>query len=86
MWRNATLAMVVSSTSMKVAIETTKAIEIGIVPAGGGASGDQPAAAVDCVGHRTRVQGTTDMPGPIATSAGQLSTTIFTGTRCTTFT
>jgi hypothetical protein len=26
MWRNATLAIVVSSTSMKVAIETTKAM------------------------------------------------------------
>ena len=38
------------------------------------------------VGHRTLVQGSTDMPGPMGRSAGQWSTTIFTGTRCTTFT
>ncbi|GJE03234.1 hypothetical protein GMJLKIPL_5185 [Methylobacterium isbiliense] len=36
--------------------------------------------------HRTRTVGTMDIPGPIATSSGQRSTTIFTGTRCTTFT
>jgi hypothetical protein len=30
--------------------------------------------------------GTTDMPGPSATSAGGLSMTILTGTRCTTLT
>src|SRR5205823_4842639 len=36
--------------------------------------------------HRTLVQGTTDIPGPTGTSDGQLSTTILTGTRCTTFT
>src|SRR6185312_16315646 len=36
--------------------------------------------------HRTFVQGTTDMPGPIATLGGHSSTTILTGTRCTTLT
>ena len=57
--------------------------EIGIMSAGGGAL-RRPACRG--VGHRTLTQGTTDMPGPTGTSAGQLSTVILTGTRCTTFT
>ncbi len=84
MLRSATLAIVVSSTSMKVAIETTIGDQIGIVPAG--RRPFRRPAARGGVRHRTLAQGTTDMPGPIGMSAGQLSISILTGTRCTTLT
>ncbi len=58
MWRSATLAIVVSSTSMKVAIDTTTAISHGL---------RSPAAERGSNGfatrQRTRTEGTTDMPG-----------------------
>ena len=60
--------------------------QIGIVPAGRGAFRRPAASMPSTVAHRTLVQGTTDMPGPTGTSSGQWSTTIFTGTRCTTLT
>lgn len=63
--------------------------EIGIMPAGRRAlrrPASSRCATLRDVGHRTLVQGTTDIPGPTGRSAGQLSTTIFTGTRCTTLT
>ena len=86
MWRSATLAMVVSSTSMKVAIETTTAISQGLCPPAAERSGDQRPAdrqrAVIAPG-----QGTTDMPGPTGMIVpASRRTTILTGTRCTTLT
>lgn len=63
--------------------------QIGIVAGGSGPLRRPTAsssAAFGSVGHRTFVQGTTDMPGPTARSAGHSSIVILTGTRCTTFT
>ena len=68
--------------------------------AGGAAAGSSPPASRRGTGAQrvprqplvqrglgsTRTVGTTDMPGPSATSAGGLSMTIFTGTRWTTLT
>ena len=83
MCRSATLAIAVSSTCMKVAIDTTQAISHGLRSPAAERLASHSAAGR--VAHRTFTVGTTDMPGPSWTSGGW-SKVIFTGTRCTTFT
>ena len=88
------MAIVVSSTSIKLASATRMAISQGLTPvppAAAGASVSITAALIstslnfsisdDVVS--TRTVGTTDMPGPSATSVGGSSMTILTGTRWT---
>ena len=88
MWRSETLAIVVSSTSMKVASDTTIAISHGLcLPAaerGNDAEEPPPRARP----QSSETLGLTDMPGPtwyFCSSSGW-SNTILTGTRCVTFT
>ncbi len=88
MWRSDTLAMVVSSTSMKVASDTTIAMSHGLcLPAAERGNDAEEAAATRCP-YSTDTLGLTDMPGPTGyfCSSSGWSNTILTGTRCVTFT
>src|SRR5262249_46437096 len=86
--------MVVSSTSMKLASATTMAISQGLAAAAlgaakpvgfdrGGTHSSLPRRSASEGWGLIRTVGTTDMPGPSATSVGGLSMTILTGTRWT---
>ena len=79
---------------MKLASATTMAISHGLVPAPLAAAGAPARIAAALISHplsrsksegvgSTRTVGTTDMPGPSATSVGGSSMTILTGTRWT---
>src|SRR5215471_3640549 len=77
-----TLAIEMSSTSMKAARPTVTAISHGLAPPG-------TPDGRDGIGtpYRTFTLGTTDMPGPSGKCrSGGVSKMIFTGTRCTTLT
>jgi len=68
MWRNETLAMVESSTSMKVASETTTAISHGLCrpAAERGRAAAALATAASWCAQGIETSGVTDIPGPTA--------------------
>ena len=77
-----TLTTVVSSTSMKVAHITAIATIHGFTSRGRASASGEAGR-----GHRVRIVGTTDIPGRSRWSGSWPgSSTILTGTRCTTFT
>ncbi len=78
--------MEVSSTTMKVAMEMTPMMVQGLRLPATERSGVQRAVAAAAGHQRTLTLGSTLMPGPSVQSRGTWSSTIFTGTRCTTLT